>query len=113
MAGKERSHPPGVPMKQTWPRVAAVLLAVALLSPPAFAASGQSTQFAQPGIFTSFWHYLETLWSTTEKARGSMDPNGSPTGEARGSMDSDGQPASASTADERDARGSMDPNGQP
>jgi hypothetical protein len=100
-------------MKQTSPRIAVLLLMVALVSSPAFAGGGRDIRLDQPQVFASLWHFLETLWSAPEKARGSMDPNGSPEGDARGSMDPDGQPASSSPADEGDARGTMDPDGKP
>jgi hypothetical protein len=97
--------------RSMWSRVVVFLLAVVLVASPAMAAGGSLRIDKEPGVFAALWEFLGSLVPTIEKARGSMDPNGSPTTEARGSMDPDGQPASSTAEDDGDAHGTMDPDG--
>ena len=85
-------------MQRVSSRVLVLLLAVVLISMPAFAAGNPSRPVAKPGFFNAFWHLLGSLVPAMEKAHGTMDPDGQPT-------------PSTSTAPTSDAHGTMDPDG--
>ena len=85
-------------MQRTSSRVLVFLLAAVLISTPIFAAGRTSRPVERSGFFAVFWSLLGSLAPATEKAHGTMDPNGqptpsssgAPTGDAHGIMDSDG-----------------------
>jgi hypothetical protein len=83
-------------------RLSAVLLTLALLSTPAWAAGGGAARTEQgQGLFAAVWEYLGSLVGATAAdtdGRAGMDPNG----------------ATAPTSDsgtEIDGRATLDPNG--
>lgn len=85
-------------MQRVSSRVLVLLLAAVLISMPVFAAGNPSRPVAKSGFFAAFWHLLGPVLPATEKAHGTMDPNGQPT-------------PSTSTAPTSDAHGTMDPDG--
>lgn len=80
-------------------RIAVLLVAaLLLLSSGAFAAPRAVSEKSETGFIALVWQLFGSFVPATEKARGSMDP--------------DGQPASSTSSDDDgDARGSMDPDG--
>jgi hypothetical protein len=87
-------------------RVAALALAVALFSQPAFSAGGPIARSSKgPGVLTAVRQFLLVLVPSIGQAHGTMDPNGNT---SSGPASATGTPPPTT---ETDAHGTMDPDG--
>ena len=86
-------------MNRALTRLSVVVLALLLVSAPAFAFGRAVPPDREPGLLAAVWQLLGRLVPVFDTARGTMDPDGSPSA------------TPGASATDGDAHGTMDPNG--
>lgn len=92
-------------MKRTLARTSVLLLLALVISTPSFAAGHSPGPQEGSGFLSGVWQFLGSLLPGFDKARGSMDPDGTPAPPPEGGTNT------TPPEDDGDGRASLDPNG--